>query len=135
MSLWYESLGSSCQSTKNDTEQIQELLRHLSMPVPKEWWQSCLDDKSQIENYSEYLLEFCDKITELQTWNHYGLFVALAFTGLDYITPFQYSIDHYLNSAKDVLKNQPKIKGLGDRVNQILQERKKVPTTLNSLGT
>jgi len=121
MSLWYESLGTCCHSAKNKTEQIQETLRHLSMPVPKGWWQACLEDSNEIKNYSKILLEICGNITSLPNWNNFGLFVALAFSELEDITPLKYSIEQYLHSAEEVLKNRPEVQNLGGKINEILQ--------------
>ena len=122
MSLWYQSLSLSCQNANNKSERIQEILRHLSMPVPQNWWQSCLENKVNIERCAEYLSEICEEILTLNNWNNYSLFVALAFTGLDNNTPLKYSIDSYYYNAKTVLKNQPEIKALGDKINILLQK-------------
>ena len=121
MSLWYESLGTCYYDANDETEKIQEILRHLSMPVPKAWWQACLENSKKISDFSNILLDICGDIISLPNWNNYGLFVALAFSELETITPFKYSIEQYLHCAETVLKNQPEIKKLGRKVDELLQ--------------
>lgn len=91
------------------------------MPVPKEWWTSCLDEENNIERYAQVLSEISDEIITLESWGDYSLLVALPFAELDFNVRFKYSTDQYLYEAKEVLKNQSQVKELGLKVNQLLQ--------------
>ena len=123
MSLWAESLSYSCSSAKNETERIQEILRYLSMPVPLSWWQSCLNDERQIEQFSEILYEICGSSDILSGWGNYGLFIALAFSELESTEPYKYSIQNYLTVANDILKTNIAVNKLGQQVYLYLSKK------------
>ena len=128
MSLWAESLSNSCLSASNKAEQIQETLRHLSMPVPLSWWESCLKNESEISQFAEIICEICGDVVLLDGWNNYGLFVALAFAELDSIQPYKYSIDEYRMKANKIIKNNSTVCKLAHKVNIYLKKQSKIPT-------
>jgi len=101
---------------------MQEVLRHLSMPVPRLWWESCLNNEKHINNYACVLAEVCKELLEIKKWNDYSLFVAIAFADMDYQEPYQYSLNTYYHNARKVLKNQDEIKVLGERINNFLMK-------------
>jgi len=120
MSLWYESLGTSLFYETNKTRRMQEILRYFSMPEPRFWWESCLNDEKCINNYASVLAEVCKEIFKIKKWKDYSLFVAIAFTDMDYNEPYKHSIDNYYDNAKRILANKPEIKELGNGINNFL---------------
>lgn len=123
MSLWAASLSESCYEAGNKTRRIQETLRYLSMPVPLSWWEICLDNEDRIEQYARILSDLCREAVILDGWDNYGLFVALAFTDLDSIEPYKYSIGEYQTAAGEVLKNNSEVNVLGQKIDACLRER------------
>ena len=120
MSLWYESLGLSLYDCgENAKERVQCILEHLSMDVPRSWWERALEEKTVPESHV-YLLH--DLYKELRKapgtadWN-FGLLVALAFVDPQSGEPnSQCTIEEYLNKASKILTNHPELKRLGDAI-------------------
>lgn len=123
MSLWAESLSHSCWSAGDNTKRIQETLRHLSMPVPLSWWKSCFDNENEIKQFAEIIYELCAQSELLDSWNNYGLFVALAFCGLEDSQPYKYSISEYHKVANDTFSKNPSVSALGHKVDVYLKRK------------
>jgi len=119
MSLWYEALGEALMSADNPTQKTQELIRFLSMPVPREWWEQCLQDKTRIKDFAPVLNELCSKNGLLKKWGS-GMLIALAFANLDDITRFRYSLKEYDRYAKKILKANPEVQKLGEKIDSYL---------------
>jgi len=56
MSLWYESLGLSLYDCGENLEQRARcILEHLSMDVPRSWWERALEEKTVTESHVDLL--------------------------------------------------------------------------------
>ena len=135
MSLWYESLGSSLFYEKNPTYRMQEVLRYLSMAVPRSWWESCLNDEKYISNYAHVLTEVCKELLNIKKWNDYSLFIALAFANLNDTKKHIYSLDEYYDKAQDILKKRPDLKELGSKISYFIKNKKFIKENIDILNT
>jgi hypothetical protein len=144
MSLWYDSLsqcllncGQYYGVNENASRPIQEkqakcILAHLSMEVPRSWWESALRDGLVPDNANllRDLLTELKKIPEIAPRVNYGLLIALAFNDKEENTQprfdntSQYSIEEYLNLAKETLAKRNDLKYLGKMINQHFEQQK-----------
>jgi hypothetical protein len=100
------------------------------MDVPREWWKNALEannlpDKSHIDILRD-LREELMKLQWLYSQVDYGLLVALAFAD-EHLEEQEseyggshniYSIEDYLNKAKQVLSIREDLRKLGDMITQ-----------------
>jgi len=132
MSLWFESLSICLSDCENQEEETRCILSYLAMPVPRNWWEECLQSNEVRNNYAQLLKELCQalhKMTNLE-WIDYSLLIALAFIDdeiADNQQKFgafesQYSTDEYFIMAKKVLDKKPELRRLGNMINKHLKE-------------
>lgn len=130
MSLWLQSLDSCFYDNGGDLrERARCILAHLSMTVPRSWWEHALNTGSVPDSYigilkglRNELLEILDVPEQLE----FGLLVALAFADeqrekreLKYGTvDSQCSIEEYLYKAKEILIKRKEVRDLGDKISE-----------------
>jgi hypothetical protein len=132
MSLWFESLSICLSDCESQEEETRCILSYLAMPVPRDWWEECLQSNEVRNSYAQLLNELCQdlhKMTNLK-WIDYSLLIALAFIDdeiADKQRRFgafesQYSTDVYLKMAKIVLEKKPELRKLGKMIDKHLKE-------------
>ncbi|MEE4607068.1 MAG: hypothetical protein V2J65_37735 [Desulfobacteraceae bacterium] len=117
MSLWYESLAMGIYDCGEDKQARAEcILSHLSMPVPRSWWEDALKtgrfDKTHASVLRESLAALSSAVGPGEDLSC-GLLVALAFLE----EPFNESgpndtnrpttVEGYLIEARKVLAERP----------------------------
>ena len=127
MSLWLQSLSWCLEEAKSPEEKARRIFEHLSMTVPRHWWDSSLKtgkipdtQRSLISGLLKELL----KIPCLHGRVDLGLLIALAFADgyeQDNSPRFgsierDYSIEQYLARANLVLSERPELKKLGESI-------------------
>ena len=126
MSLWFESLSICLSDCENQEEETRCILSYLAMPVPRNWWEECLQTNKVNNSFAQLLKDLCQalhKMTEMK-WIDYSLLVALAFINDEVVDnqprfdtfESQYSTDAYLKMAKKVLDKKPELKKLGEMI-------------------
>jgi len=131
MSLWSESLSICLYDCENQEEEIRCILSYLAMPVPRDWWEKCLQSNKVRKDLVQLLKELCQdlhKMTGLK-WIDYSLLIALAFIDEDVadnqrrFSAFesQYSTDEYFQMAKTVLDKKPELKKLVKMIDKHLR--------------
>jgi hypothetical protein len=122
MSLWYESLSEAMPIERGSTGAVLDILSHLAMGVPRQWWAPCLQDGSPL-NVDVLVslmsdIRACSKVGKRLTYQH---LVALAFLDNDGeqeygIYPPRHSIDEYIKKAEDILNTRPDVKRVAEIV-------------------
>jgi hypothetical protein len=150
LSLWYESLsqcllncGQYYGVNKNASRLIQEkqakcILAHLSMEVPRSWWESALQDGNVPENVDllRDLLTELKKIPDIAPRVDYSLLIALAFydkkenTQPIFDNDIQYSIEEYLTLAKQTLTKRNDLKKMGKIIAKHFEQQNNTANTL-----
>lgn len=128
MSLWSQSLSYCLDDCGNDKEkQAKCILKHLSMPVPRSWWEHSLNkgriDSSFINILQDFHRELI-KIPELSKRIDFALLIALGFIdeqmeekGDKYGTvDSQHSIDDYILKANKILSKRPDLIKLAKKI-------------------
>ena len=120
MSMWYESLGLCLYDCEEDAEQQAKcILEHLSMGVPRSWWERALEEETVPESCFDLLHDLYKELRKapgMADWN-FGLLVALAFVDPQSGRPNpQRTIEEYLNKAKETLTDHPELERLGDAI-------------------
>jgi hypothetical protein len=123
MSLWYESLAMGMYDCGgNKQARARCILSHLSLPVPRSWWERALKtgqiDKTHASVLRESLAALSSAVWPGEDLNC-GLLVALAFLE----EPFNESgssatnrpttVEGYLIEARKVLAERPDLARLG----------------------
>jgi hypothetical protein len=123
MSLWYESLAMGIYDCGgNKQERARCILSHLSMPVPRSWWERALKTGQVDETHASVLRECLAALSSAVGPGedlNYGLLVALAFveeplneSGSN--TPnSKITIEGYLIKARKLLADRPDLARLG----------------------
>ena len=123
MSLWLQSLSYCLQDSGDNLESRAKcILSYLSMGTPRLWWEQALETNSIqtshasiLNDLKKELLEIPELIGKIDS----GMLVALAFAdkkgtkarfGND---DSPYSIEEYLDKAKDILIERPELYELG----------------------
>jgi len=113
MSLWLQSLEwclYDCED--NPGEKAKCILSHLSMGVPRSWWERALQTGIVPESYIQILHDLRGELMEtsaLSELTEFGLLVALGFIDEDIkdkrfgSVDSQFSIEEYISRAKIVL--------------------------------
>ena len=126
MSLWYESLGQGLYDCEENSEQRAKcILEHLSMGVPRSWWERALEEKTVHESHVDLLHDLYEELQKapgMADWN-FDLLVALAFVDPQSGAPIhERTIEEYLNKASEILTDHPELERLGDAIqNRSLQ--------------
>jgi hypothetical protein len=123
MSLWYESLAMGiydCGEKKQARAKC--ILSHLSMPVPRSWWEDALKtgqvDETHVSVLRESLAALSSAVGPGVDLNC-GLLVALAFVEEPFNdsgsndTNSQTTVESYLFEARKVLVESPDLVRLG----------------------
>ena len=133
MSLWYESLGLCLDDCGEDAEERARcIFAHLSMDVPRSWWEHALQAGSVPKGYANILQDLHEELLKTAEFTEgigFDLLVALAFADDDidqqlprYGTVYwECSVEQYLSKAKEVLAKRPELGLLG----QAIEKRKK----------
>lgn len=128
MSLWYESLGLCLDDCGDDAEERARcILAHLSMDVPRSWWEHALQAGSIPKGYANILQDLHEELLKTSKFTEgigFGLLVALAFADDDidqqlprYGTVYwECSVDQYLAKAKEILAKRPALGKLGQAI-------------------
>ena len=128
MSLWLQSLEwclYDCED--NPGEKAKCILSHLSMGVPRSWWESALQTGSVSESYIHILHDLRGELMEtsaLSELPEFGLLVALGFIDEDIkdkrfgSVDSQYSIEQYIFRAKIILNKNNKLRILGKMIEE-----------------
>jgi hypothetical protein len=86
MSLWYESLGMcfyGCDDSADLKPRALCILAHLSMSVPRSWWDNALQTGKPLATHCDILQNLHDdllKVPELRGQINFPWLVSLAFT-------------------------------------------------------
>lgn len=133
MSLWLQSLDLCLYDSGEDSEERAKcILAHLSMKVPRSWWEHALQTGSIPDSYIHILYDLQKelmKITALPELPEFGLLVALGFIDehiedqeLLFGTVYsQYSIEEYLSKAKGILNKRNDLCILGKMIDKNLK--------------
>ena len=123
MSLWLESLSLCLYDSENETElKAKCILSHLSMDIPRSWWEKALETNNIQDSHASIihdLLKNLLKIPRLDEKINSGILVALAFADKKGTEPkygsddSPYSIEEYLDKAKEILIDRPELGELG----------------------
>jgi hypothetical protein len=112
MSMWSESLSYCFSDFSDDPEsKARCILSHLSMDVPRSWWEMALKKSSILSNYASILRDLRKELMQVPGLPEdidFGLLVALAFAddgtekreskfGYD---DSKYSLQEYLDKAR-----------------------------------
>jgi len=152
MSLWYESLGLCLNDCGEDAgERARCILAHLSMDVPRSWWEHTLQTGSVPKSYANILHDLHEELSKTVEFSEgigFGLLVALAFADddTDQQKPrfgtvyWECSAEQYLVKAKEILAKRPELGRLGQAIekrkkflNQTHSERDKVKSEADKL--
>jgi len=130
MSLWLQSLEwclYDCED--NPGEKAKCILSHLSMGVPRSWWESALQTGSVSESYIHILHDLRGELMEtsaLSELPEFGLLVALGFIDKHIkqeelrfgSVDSQFSIEEYISRAKIVLDKRNDLSILGKMIEE-----------------
>ena len=135
MSLWYQSLGLCLYDYEEDDVEgrAECILSHLSMEIPRSWWEQALQTGKVAEVYIRILrglLEELKKLPGSTARVDYTLLVALAFSNDDEKSKLsnlnsianRYSVEEYLARAEAVLIRRPELRQVGKMIEQSLKE-------------
>jgi hypothetical protein len=130
MSLWLQSLDSCLYDCGKDSkERARCILAHLSMTVPRSWWEGALETGDIPDAYINILQGIRNELIEtheLPKWKGFGLLIALAFAdvrGEDRKPKYgtvnsQCSTEEYLTKAKKVLTERKDLVELVEKINE-----------------
>jgi hypothetical protein len=130
MSLWLQSLDSCFYDNRGDLgDKARCILAHLSMTVPRSWWEHALDTGSLPDSYVSILKGLRNELLEILEFPNqleFGLLVALAFADehgedreLKYGTVDSHcSIEEYLSKANEILKRHIELRELGEKISE-----------------
>ena len=123
MSLWLQSLSFCLDDSEDDPKLIAKcILSHLSMDIPRLWWERALETNNIQSSHADILYDLKKEllnIPELVGEIDSGLLVALAFADKKGTRPTYgsvdspYSIEEYLDKAKRILIERPELGELG----------------------
>ena len=119
MSLWLESLSLCLYDSENETElKAKCILSHLSMDIPRSWWEHALETNNIQDSHASILQDLLKdllRIPRLAGKINSGLLIALAFADKRKMKPkygtvdSPYSIEEYLDKAKKILIDRPDV--------------------------
>jgi hypothetical protein len=130
MSLWLQSLDTCLYGCGEDLEgRAKCILAHLSMNVPRSWWEQALNTGKITGDYITLLRDLRNElldIIKLPERTELGLLVALAFAD-EYVEneeakygtfDSQYSVEEYLTEAKKILTKRKDLQILAEKINK-----------------
>jgi len=131
VSLWFESLSLCLYDSGEDLESRAKcIFSHLSMAVPRSWWERALLTNDIPSSYVRIIHDLRKELLNLPELGgeiQFGLLVALAFAsdhagknepGLDAVDG-QYSIEEYLDEARKILIARPELGHLGRLIDEM----------------
>jgi len=122
MSLWSQSLYLGLYDyVDNQKEKAKCIISHLSMSVPRSWWELALETGQVNETHISIILELKAELSRMPDFEdiNSGLLVALAFVEIPDNDPglntmdSQTKIKNHLRKAKKVLAENPNLAELG----------------------
>ena len=126
MSLWFASLSNCFYDCENQEDRIRCIVSHLSMPVPRQWWESCIKNEKRIPDYAEILNDLHKELIKSKKfkWVDHSILLALAFIDDERTgnqpefgsVDSQYSLEEYFEGAKAVLAQRPELKKLAQKM-------------------
>ena len=128
MSLWFESLSLCLYDSRDDLESRAKcIFSHLSMTVPRSWWERALQTNSIPSSYAHILHDLRKEllnVPELVGKIQFDLLVALPFAVDDAgkkepnfgTIDNQYSMEEYLDKARKILIARPELANWDDRL-------------------
>jgi hypothetical protein len=137
MSLWYQSLSWAIEGAETPEKKAGEILAHLSMSVPRSWWEKALMTSDAESHHSilrphaallHDLRSILTKLLDSEESIDSGLLIALAVTDMEDVRygpdkgKTGAEIQDYLNKAKKLLEERPDIVELGKRVDRIISK-------------
>ena len=127
MSLWLENLSLCLYDSEEDLESRAKcILSYLSMDTPRLWWEQALETKNIQSSHAGILNDLKKEllnIPELVGKIDSCLLLALAFVDKKGMKPkygnddSPYSIEEYLDKAKEILIERPELCELGKLIN------------------
>ena len=131
MSLWLQSLSNCLYDFGDNLESMAKcIFSHLSMTVPRSWWEQALETNSMPSSYAHILHDLRKdllNVPELGGKIQFGLLVALAFADDDAgkkeprfgTIDSQYSINEYLDKTREILIARPELGKLGKLIDNV----------------
>ena len=131
MSMWLESLSYCLYDAGDDLEsQAKCILSYLSMDVPRSWWERALETNSVRESHASILHDLRKELPQIPGLPEkidFSLLVALAFADDDNdkreskfgYDDSPYSLEEYLDKAREILVARPELGGLGRLIDEI----------------
>jgi hypothetical protein len=126
MSLWFESLSLCLDDCGENSEEIAKcIFAHLSMSVPRQWWEYAMQTGHISNSYVQILgdvyqdLQKCPVLTGRVT---FSLLVALAFMDDETNEPkfgtvhSQYPLQEYVARGNKILAERPELIRLGELI-------------------
>ena len=125
MSMWLESLSYCLYDAGDDPESRAKcIFSYLSMDVPHSWWERALETNSVPSSYASILHDLRKELPQIPGLPEkidFSLLVALAFADDDKdkreskfgYDDSPYSLEEYLDKAREILKARPELGGLG----------------------
>jgi hypothetical protein len=133
MSLWLESLSLCLYDSGDDLESKTKcILSHLSMDIPRSWWEKALEINNIQDSHACILNDLQKELLNIPRLDgkiNSGMLVALAFADKKGMKPkygsddSPYSIEEYLNEAKKILIDRPELGDLGRLIDKINNHR------------
>jgi hypothetical protein len=135
MSLWSESLSLCLYDCGDDIEaRAKCIVDHLSMEVPRSWWDTALKEGYIHDGYVEILqdsLQELRKLPNLKERVDYALLIALAFA--DHVredpgsecgdVSSHYLLQEYITKAQQVLAKHHELSHLGELIGRKLKPK------------
>ncbi len=128
MSLWLQSLTFSLNQSKNDFElKAKCILSHLSMDIPRSWWEQALVENNVRNSHAKLIHDLrnellttseSEPIGKIDT----GLLIALAYIDKQGEFPkfgssdSPYSVEEYLANAKKNFESRPELKKIANLI-------------------
>jgi len=133
MSLWLESLSLCLYDCENEPElRAKCILSYLAMDIPRSWWDQALETNKIQSSHADILHDLQKEllnIPRLVGKIDSGLLVALAFVDKKGTKPkygsedSPYSIEEYLDKAKEILIDRPELGELGRLIDKTNHHR------------
>ena len=133
MSLWLESLSLCLYDCENEPElRAKCILSYLAMDIPRSWWEQALETNKIQSSHADILHDLQKELLNIPGLIgkiDSGLLVALAFADTEgskskYSSEDSpYSIEEYLDKAKEILIDRPELGELGRLIDKINNHR------------
>ena len=131
MSLWLESLSYCLYDAGDDLEiRAKCIFSYLLMDVPRSWWERALETNSVRRSHAGILHDLRKELPQIPGLPEkidFSLLVALAFADDDNdkreskfgYDDSPYSLEEYLDKAREILKARPELDRLGRLIDEI----------------